>query len=239
LCVLLSPQAVELSAEFAELQQLPCLFDTDSCKLVVSSLRNYRAKASLEGLRQLGRHGAAQALRQGLSRARGDEADLEKEVHSILLTAFDSWPHLKQVSARVREGGGGDEGGGWIEPEGAVEGTQCYPLPRQADCEVEIFVHTSAEHADNLRKKGSKHHSSNGAGARSKSKVTWWAMVGTADGELLALKRVGVLPSQHTPVRLCFTTPSAFAAAWPLRIHVVNDTVLGIDVTSDVKLHIY
>lgn len=60
----------------------------------------------------------------------------------------------------------------------------------------------------------------------------WWIVLGTEQGELLALKRVGTLGPRGYKTTLRFPSPEEEAAAGgrvPLVLHVVADGVMGMD----------
>lgn len=61
--------------------------------------------------------------------------------------------------------------------------------------------------------------------------VGWWIVLGTEQGELLALKRVGTLGPRGYKTTLRFPSPEEAAAGGrvPLVLHVVADGVMGMD----------
>ncbi|CAN0049472.1 unnamed protein product, partial [Ectocarpus sp. 8 AP-2014] len=59
--------------------------------------------------------------------------------------------------------------------------------------------------------------------------VGWWIVLGTEDGELLALKRVGTLGPRGYSTTLRFPSPEDATGTVPLVLHVVADGVMGMD----------
>lgn len=60
--------------------------------------------------------------------------------------------------------------------------------------------------------------------------VGWWIVLGTEEGELLALKRVGKLGPRGYSTTLRFPSPEeATTGTVPVVLHVVADGVMGMD----------
>lgn len=59
--------------------------------------------------------------------------------------------------------------------------------------------------------------------------VGWWIVLGTEQGELLALKRVGTLGPRGYRTTLRFPSPEEASGRVPLVLHVVADGVMGMD----------
>lgn len=59
--------------------------------------------------------------------------------------------------------------------------------------------------------------------------VGWWIVLGTEQGELLALKRVGTLGPRGYKTTLRFPSPEEARGTVPVVLHVVAGGVMGMD----------
>lgn len=108
-------------------------------------------------------------------------------------------------------------------------------LVQGGDCEADVHVSVTSTAAGNHQ--GSRR----GGGGREASgslwsprfprakEVGWWIVLGTEEGELLALKRVGTLGPRGYSTTLRFPSPEATTGTVPVVLHVVADGVMGMD----------
>ncbi|CAM9493706.1 unnamed protein product [Ectocarpus sp. 12 AP-2014] len=139
------------------------------------------------------------------------------------MRALSAIPVVKDVTFGVRAAGGdGTDGELW-------QGGDC-----EADVRVSVAV-TGGGGQHQGSRRGGRGGGGRGGGSlwsprfpRAKE-VGWWIVLGTEDGELLALKRVGTLGARGYSTTLRFPSPEDATGTVPLVLHVVADGVMGMD----------
>ena len=103
-------------------------------------------------------------------------------------------------------------------PKIGVDFSVAQDLEANADCTITINLHNRAERV-NDKVYAPRYHKP--------KDYSWWLILGSAQGELLAIKRIGNFGRGHQS-SLTFAVPEELGTQ-DLTLHVVSDCVLGVD----------
>lgn len=147
------------------------------------------------------------------------------------MQVFQSLPQLTiKINLFHLENSSNEEEENWIECEKQSNGNDIYQVNSNEELKVDITIIGGSNSTREEKIFAPRYHKT--------KTISWWLVLGDADGELLAMKRVGNITSSSITHSLLFTVPE-IPYDDNFLVFLIPDCVYGIEALGRFQLSIH